>query len=544
MAHPTRILVLSRSIVGSRMSAPGIRAYHMAQVLGRHVPNGRVTLGVPAYSDVAPEPGFRVVKYTRLSLLKLFYRYDIIVSLGFPPMSLPAFFSRIFVLDFFSNFAMEWMEVGKTQRTYRKRWAWYETARQYINYQLTAADFVICNNDRQRDAWLGMMQSLGLITGEVYDQDHSLRRLVAVAPHGIRPDAGVGSRESGVGRGDEGKREEGRGKSREGSATGAALTPSPSPAGWDRGASVDDRVASASSGTVRDAADGVARIESEQHSPLSHAVGEGGRGEGAAPLVPAHRSSLIAQSSPAPADSRLPTPDSRLRAIPGVGPGDIVLLWNAGIVGWYDPVTAIRAVHALGREDVKLVFMGSKYPDPGFLEENPTFKAAIETAQALGVTDKQVLFVRGWLPYEEVKAYLEDSYLGLSTYVNNAETHYSHRTRFLDLFWAELPIVCTRGDVLSEMVEQRELGVVTPEGDVEAVIAALRRLLDDKEFYERCRANLRALKPHITWDETLAALVAFCRDPRPIAVPKRERAVPLLRRTAGYLFWRAVQKVV
>ncbi|MBI2760600.1 MAG: glycosyltransferase [Chloroflexi bacterium] len=475
MAESTHILVLSRSIVGSRMSAPGIRAYHMAQVLGCHVESARVTLGVPAYSDVVPEPGFRVVKYTRWSSLKLFWQYDVIITLGFPPMSLPAFFSRVFVLDFFSNFAMEWMEVGKTQRNYRKRWTWYETARQYINYQLTAADFVICNNDRQRDAWLGMMQSLGLITGEVYDADHSLRRLVAVAPHGIRPDE-LRIADCGL-----------RGRN-------GGLTPASDrlPAGNDQ--------------------------ENGIRSPADPAI--------------RNPQSTIPPSSPI------------CEAFPQIKDTDKILLWNAGIVGWYDPVTAIRAVHALGREDVKLVFMGSKYPDPGFLEENPTFKAAIETAAALDVTDKQVFFVRGWLPYEEVKDYLRDSYLGLSTYFNNAETHYSHRTRFLDLFWAELPIVCTRGDVLSEMVEKDELGIVTPEGDLDAVVAALRRLLDDKEFYERCRANLHALKSHMTWDDTLADLVAFCRDPRPIAVPKRARAVPLLRRTAGYLFWRAVQKLV
>lgn len=414
------------------MSAPGIRAYHMAQVLGRHVHNARVTLGVPEYSDVAPEPEFRVVKYSRRSLLPLFYRYDVIISLGFPPMALPAFFSRTFVLDFFSNFAMEWMEVGKTQRNYRMRWAWYETARQYINYQLTAADFVICNNDRQRDAWLGMMQSLGLITGTVYDADPSLRRLVAVAPHGVRTD----------------------------------------------------------------------------------------------PMI-----------APGPAIRGV---------IPGIRPTDTVLLWNAGIVGWYDPVTAIRAVDELSRErdDVKLVFMGSKYPDPGFLEENPTFKAAIETAEELQATDRCVFFVRGWLPYEEVKGYLLDSYLGLSTYFNNAETHYSHRTRFLDLIWAELPIVCTRGDILSEMVEQEALGVVVPEGDIDAVVAALRRLLDEPAFYDQCRANLRSLKAGMTWDDTLAELVAFCRNPRAVASPKRRRAVPLVRRTAGYLFWRAMQKLI
>jgi glycosyltransferase involved in cell wall biosynthesis len=415
------------------MSAPGIRAYHMAQVLGRHLPEAEVTLGVPAYSDVQPEPGFRVVRYGRWSLLKLFYQYDVIISLSFPPASLPAFPGRVFVLDFFSNFAMEWMEVGKTQRNYRKRWVWYETARQYINYQLTAADFIICNNERQRDAWLGMLQSLGLITGPVYDADPTLRRLVAVAPHGVRPD------------------------------------------------------------------------------PLPE--------EGPSPLR---------------------------AAFPAIRPTDKVLLWNAGIVGWYDPVTAIRAVHALTseRDDVKLVFMGSKYPDPGFLEENPTFKAAIETAAALGVTDRQVFFVRGWLPYEEVKAYLRDAYLGLSTYFNNAETHYAHRTRFLDLIWAELPIVCTRGDVLSQMVEEQGLGIATPEGDVNAVVAALTRLLDDQAFYERCRANLRAVKARLSWDCTLRPLVEFCRDPRPIAVPKRQRLLPLLRRAAGYLLWRGITKVV
>ncbi len=183
-----RILVLSRSVVGTTMSAPGIRAYHMAQVLGRHVPDAEVTLGAPAYSDVQPEPEFKVVKYSRASLNWLFYRYDIVISLSFPPLSLPAMVGRSFVLDFFSNFAMEWMEVGKTQRNARKRWTWYETQRQYINLQFTAADFIICNNERQRDFFLGVLQSLGLVSGRVYDRDHSLRRLIASCPHGIRPE--------------------------------------------------------------------------------------------------------------------------------------------------------------------------------------------------------------------------------------------------------------------------------------------------------------------------------------------------------------------
>lgn len=215
------------------------------------------------------------------------------------------------------------------------------------------------------------------------------------------------------------------------------------------------------------------------------------------------------------------------------------------MVGWYDPVTAIRAVHELSKErpDVKLVCIGSRYPDPGFPAEDPTMRAALEEADRLGVTDQQVNFVRGWLPYEEVKEYLRGAYLGLCTYYNNAETYYAHRTRFVDLIWAELPIVCTHGDILAAMVEERRLGVVVPEGDVCAVTAALRRLLDDRAYYDECRANLRALKDELSWEKTLAPLIAFCRDPRPVAVPKSKRLVPLLRRTAGYLFWRAMTKM-
>src|SRR5215211_6723498 len=198
------------------------------------------------------------------------------------------------------------------------------------------------------------------------------------------------------------------------------------------------------------------------------------------------------------AHSSFITPNSSLQE------GDRVLLWNAGMVGWYDPVTAIRAVHAIAQErpDVKLVCIGSRYPDPGFPAEDPTMRAALEEADRLGVTDKEVVFVRGWLPYEEVKDYLRGAYLGLCTYYNNAETHYAHRTRFVDLIWAELPIVCTRGDILAEMVEQRCLGITVPEGDVDAVVAALRRLIDDAEFYARCAANLRALKHELSWEQT------------------------------------------
>jgi glycosyltransferase involved in cell wall biosynthesis len=426
-----RILIIARSVVGSRMSAPGIRAYHMAQVLAAEVPDAQVTLAAPEGSDIAAQNGFAVALYSRRSLPRLVREHEILISLGFPPTIIPWMFERTLVVDLFSNFAMEWMEVAKSQRRRWRRFTWYEAQRRYLNLQITLADFIICNNERQRDAWIGNLSSLGLISGAVYDRDRDLRRLVATCPHGIRSES------------------------------------------------------------------------------LPESV---------------------------PAIETL---------VPGLEPGDRVLIWNAGIVDWYDPLTAIRAMARLRerRPEVKLLFVGSRYPDPGFVDDSPTFRAAHELSKELGLYNRSVFFKYGWVPYEEVKPLLLGSFAGLSTYFDNAETHSSYRTRFVDLFWAELPLICTRGDVLADLVERRPLGIAVPARSAAAVAAAVERLLDDSEFYERCRENLRSLKPEMTWQQTLQPLVEFCRQPLSVARPKRERLLPAVRHAAGYLVWRALSHI-
>jgi glycosyltransferase involved in cell wall biosynthesis len=126
-----------------------------------------------------------------------------------------------------------------------------------------------------------------------------------------------------------------------------------------------------------------------------------------------------------------------------------------------------------------------------------------------------------------MKDYMREADLAVCTYFNNLETHFSLRTRFIDVFWGELPLICTQGDVFSDMVREHELGVVVPQEDVGAVVAAIERLLDDREFYERCRANVRANNVLMQWDVSLRAIVDFCRDPKSSALPKWRRTVML-----------------
>src|SRR5581483_9867505 len=54
--------------------------------------------------------------------------------------------------------------------------------------------------------------------------------------------------------------------------------------------------------------------------------------------------------------------------VPGIGVNDRVAVWAGGIWNWLDPVTVIRAVHRLGRADVRLFFLGTESPNPGVPE--------------------------------------------------------------------------------------------------------------------------------------------------------------------------------
>jgi len=198
---------------------------------------------------------------------------------------------------------------------------------------------------------------------------------------------------------------------------------------------------------------------------------------------------------------------------PAIAATDRVLLWGGSLLDWQDPETLIRAVGRLAatRSDVKLFFMGVRHPNPQVapmrvVDESRTL------ARELGLLDTHVVF-NDWVPYAERGRYLGDSDLGVSTHREHLETRYSFRTRMLDYIWAGLPIVCTRGDFFADLVEDRQLGLTVPPGDVDALAAALARLLDDAVLRQRCVANLEALRPELHWRRVVQPLRDFCRAP-------------------------------
>jgi glycosyltransferase involved in cell wall biosynthesis len=184
-----RVLILSRVPIGQRVSSPGIRYLNMARVLRQALPDAEVVLSAPAPLEGCQEPG--IVSHEPGRVLSLARQFDVVIAMSFPlqlAAAAPALKRPLLVLDFFSHFHFEWMEVGRDLYSGLHRRLWMRSQIQYANLQLRLADYILCANERQRDSYLGVLASLGRLTPSTYDGDPTLRSLIDVAPIGVRPD--------------------------------------------------------------------------------------------------------------------------------------------------------------------------------------------------------------------------------------------------------------------------------------------------------------------------------------------------------------------
>jgi len=201
--------------------------------------------------------------------------------------------------------------------------------------------------------------------------------------------------------------------------------------------------------------------------------------------------------------------------IPGIGKNDKVLLWSGGLYNWFDPKTLIRAVAQLAQTEksVKLFFQGTKHPHPGVPEMSIVAECRALAAE-LDVLNTAVFFNDSWVDYTSRQNYLTEADAGVSTHYSHVETTFSFRTRILDYLWAELPMVVTEGDHFADLVRAEGLGVAVPSEDVDALAAALERVLFDEEFRSDAIANVRRVRESYTWEKVLEPLTTFVKDAR------------------------------
>lgn len=199
-----------------------------------------------------------------------------------------------------------------------------------------------------------------------------------------------------------------------------------------------------------------------------------------------------------------------------------VAYWGGGLYPWLDPITLIEALPLTADPRIRAVFLAGPHPTP-VVGELPLVEVARARAAALGLGGDRVRFIDHWIPYGERGAWLADADVGVSLHHAHPETELSFRTRVLDYIWAGLPILCSAGDVLAELVADRDLGLVVPADDASAVAAALDRLAaEDPSTRARRQERLAAVADEMVWSIVARPLVELCAAPT-LAADRRVR---------------------
>jgi GT2 family glycosyltransferase/glycosyltransferase involved in cell wall biosynthesis len=199
---------------------------------------------------------------------------------------------------------------------------------------------------------------------------------------------------------------------------------------------------------------------------------------------------------------------------PGIGTDDRVILWGGGTWDWFDPLGLLEAFVRVRIKvpNAKLFFMGLELEGRGVPEMAVT-KQLKQRAQELGLVASGDVVFGSWVPYDERGWYLREAHVGVVAAKAMAESRLAWRTRMLDHFWSGLPTITTEGDVLSDLVHEAGAGIRVPANDIDALEAALLRMLTDDAFHAQCVTNASALAERYRWSAVVAPLVALAQDP-------------------------------
>lgn len=195
------------------------------------------------------------------------------------------------------------------------------------------------------------------------------------------------------------------------------------------------------------------------------------------------------------------------KSVKGIDKDDFVLLWTGGIWDWFDAQLIVRAMTKIKDRSIKLVFLGTKHPNPIYEEEMSESLAARQLAGELGLLDKTIFFLDGWIPYAERGAYFKDANAAIYADKDSLETRFSHRTRVLDHFWAQLPTICSSGDYISDVIDRNKLGIVVAERSPETFAEAIHELKSNNRLYKDIQSNIKSHQDQFSWEHTMEPLV-------------------------------------
>lgn len=182
------------------------------------------------------------------------------------------------------------------------------------------------------------------------------------------------------------------------------------------------------------------------------------------------------------------------------------LVWLRGFLDYYNPFMGPRVVAALQREfpDLHLTMIG---PDKG----DGSWQATQQLAKELGVQDR--VSFPGGVPKADVPAWLERHDIFINT-TNRDNTPVS----VMEAMAAGLNVVSTNVDGIPYLLSHGQDSLLVGPNDVDAMAAAVRRLLTEPVLASRLALQARRKVASFDWAEILPQWETIYRSLLPTAV--------------------------
>ena len=196
---------------------------------------------------------------------------------------------------------------------------------------------------------------------------------------------------------------------------------------------------------------------------------------------------------------------------PGVNFKKPVFIWGGGVWNWFDPFLVISAVKLLKEENIfiQVLFPSVSAKPASFMkiDRAEEFRAQVYREKL----NEQIIFGDSYIPYEECINLFAACWAGISIALETIENTVSFRTRIIDYIAAGIPVICTKGDVLSDIVTRDNLGIGISPGSAKELAEGLKRIASDDIFYNTCRDHVVKIQNRFLWDTVLAPLPDIIR---------------------------------
>jgi len=206
------------------------------------------------------------------------------------------------------------------------------------------------------------------------------------------------------------------------------------------------------------------------------------------------------------------SPVRRKRVLRGkaVSHTDFVILCSGGFNTWADVPTLFKGLDSAMSENRRIHVVVTGGAISGHHEEGYNlFMQRIKQSP-----NRHRFHTMGWVPTEDVNAYMQEADLGINVDLDIAETLLGSRNRFLSWIQVGLPILTTVISEISRILHRNQLCFGVPPGDPErvkeAILFAADHETERKEMAERARAYGYE---HLTFEATTEPLRTWIRKP-------------------------------